>query len=198
MYEESVDAIYLSALEDPTNVQFDIVDEQRESMYEASSQANEEQVVKTGMTGRAGEYYSAGEIHRRGGWAVTFSGNMPRIDLLASDEEHTRTVSVQVKARRPGTWHASTARDMVQRQPVDPEDRFWIFVDLSVWPPRFFVVPHWWMQNDIYDHHQAYLERHGGHRAINDASTHHAIQMSRVLTWEDRWNILGIGLVKPL
>jgi hypothetical protein len=34
------------------------------------------------QVGYAGENFVAAEIHRRGGYAVTFSGNMKGIDLL--------------------------------------------------------------------------------------------------------------------
>jgi len=153
--------------------------------------------VNSGQTGRAGEYFVAGEIHRRGGWAVTFSGNMPGIDLLASDAEHARTVYVQVKAKRSGTWHASTRRDAARREPVADENRFWVLIDLGLWPPSFYVVPHWWMQNDIHEHHEAYLARHGGRRAVNPSSTHHAIPASRVQDWRDRWDVLELGLLDP-
>lgn len=34
---------------------------------------------------RAGEHFVAAELHRRGAYAVTFAGNMPDIDILASD-----------------------------------------------------------------------------------------------------------------
>ncbi len=37
--------------------------------------------LHTGQVGPAGEHYVAAEIHRRGGYAVTFSGNMKGIDL---------------------------------------------------------------------------------------------------------------------
>jgi len=46
--------------------------------------------VNSDQTGRAGEYYVAAEIHRRGGYAVPFAGHMKNIDLLASDAEHER------------------------------------------------------------------------------------------------------------
>jgi hypothetical protein len=34
------------------------------------------------QVGRAGEMFVAAEIHRRGGYAVTFAGNMHGIDIL--------------------------------------------------------------------------------------------------------------------
>jgi len=48
------------------------------------------------------------------------------------------------------------------------------------------------MENDIHTAHSKYLKGFGGHRAKNDASTHHAIQVSRVVEWKDRWDVLGI------
>jgi hypothetical protein len=36
------------------------------------------------QVGRAGEMFVAAEIYRRGGYAVTFDGNMPGIDIPAS------------------------------------------------------------------------------------------------------------------
>jgi hypothetical protein len=48
---------------------------------------------------RAGELYVAAEIHRRGGYAVTFAGNMPGIDILASGPVDQRRISIQVKAK---------------------------------------------------------------------------------------------------
>ena len=41
--------------------------------------------------GRAGEHYVAAELNRRGTYAVTFTGNMPKIDVMASNAERTRT-----------------------------------------------------------------------------------------------------------
>ncbi|MET0522964.1 MAG: hypothetical protein ABW156_13515, partial [Jiangellaceae bacterium] len=54
------------------------------------------------------------------------------------------------------------------------------------------IAPAWWVQNDIYEHHQAYLKQHGGHRAVNDRSQHHAISTNRLTAWKDRWDVLGI------
>lgn len=39
---------------------------------------------------RAGEYLVAAQVHLRGGYAVTFAGNMPGIDLIASGIGHTQ------------------------------------------------------------------------------------------------------------
>lgn len=139
----------------------------------------------------AGENFVAAEIHRRGGYAVTFSGNMKGIDLLASDVNHDRIISIQVKTKTAGAWQTSIAHGKEQTEPANVT-RFWILVDLGNADPEYYIVPAWWMENDIHAAHNKYLDEHGGKRAKSDASTHHSIPVKRVEEWKDRWNVLGI------
>lgn len=146
------------------------------------------------QVGRAGEYFVVAELNKRGAFAVPFAGNMPKIDLIACNHDQSRTIHIQVKTKRGGrTWHSSVvgSRPMASTQ---NETNFWVFVDLgSVTDPvRYWVVPDWWIRNDIYSAHQAYLDRHGGQRAINPDSTHHAIDENRLSLWQGRWDTLGI------
>ena len=53
-------------------------------------------------------------------------------------------------------------------------------------------MPTWWIENDIYEHHQAYLARYGGHRAVTEGSKHHGLADERVDQWKDKWEILSI------
>lgn len=146
------------------------------------------------QVGRAGEYFVVAELNKRGAFAVPFAGNMPKIDLIACNHDQSRTIHIQVKTKRGGrTWHSS----IVGSQPMtasENETSFWIFVDLSDQDtsPRYWVVPDWWIKNDIYTAHHAYLIRHGGQRASNPDSTHHAIDENRLREWQARWVILGI------
>lgn len=148
---------------------------------------------KNHQTARAGEHYVAAELNRRGAYAVTFAGNMPKIDILASDTDRERTISIQVKTRRTGTWHAST-KDGRQAKRKKNEDRFWIFVDIEKVdsPPCYYIVPDWWMRNDIFKKFEEIKARHGGQRAKNPDSTHHGIRIKRVEQWKDRWDILKV------
>ena len=106
------------------------------------------------QVGRAGEMFVAAEIHRRGGYAVTFAGNMPGIDIPASDLSDSRRVSIQVKTKRTGTWHARFPRDGAKCAEDPDVSSYWAFVDL------------------------------GGE--------HHAIPLSRIGQWQDRWDVLDI------
>ncbi|MDQ3907610.1 MAG: hypothetical protein M3268_04620 [Acidobacteriota bacterium] len=146
---------------------------------------------------RAGEHFVAAELNKRGAYAVTFAGNMPKIDLLACNSDQSRTVQIQVKTKRSGpSWHSSIVDCTPMEEPANPldEKKFWVLVDLGG-PnsmPRYWIVPDWWMRNDIYTVHQAYLSKHGGRRARNPDSKHHAIEEKGLAAWQDKWDILGI------
>jgi hypothetical protein len=116
---------------------------------------------------------------------------MRDIDLRASDADHDRVISIQVEAKTAGTWQTSTTRGKKRKAPA-AETKYWVLVDLGKEYPELYVVPCWWMENDIYEAHSKYLKDSGGHRVKNNASTHHAIPVSRILDWKDRWDVLDI------
>ena len=152
---------------------------------------------QTQRVARAGEYFVAAELNKRGAYAVTFAGNMPKIDLMACNHDQSRTIHIQVKTKRGGrTWHSSTVGSRPTDPPSNPldENLYWVFVDLGAEdsPPQYWVVPDWWIRNDIHVAHKNYLDRHGGQRARNPNSTHHSIDENRLAEWRGRWNILGI------
>ncbi len=143
---------------------------------------------------RAGEYFVVAELNKRGAFAVPFAGNMPRIDILACNLDQSRTVYIQVKTKQHWkTWQTNINQGR-KISPRDNETNFWVFVDLGErdTSPRYWIVPEWWIRNDIYEVHQDYLNKHGGERARNPESTHHAIDEKRLEQWKDRWDILGI------
>jgi hypothetical protein len=75
-------------------------------------------IPNTQQVARAGEYFVTGELYRRGAYVVQFPGNTPKVDLSASDQDLTRTVSIQVKTKseRSQSWQVHTtdgrARDL--------------------------------------------------------------------------------------
>ena len=74
------------------------------------------------------------------------------------------------------------------------EDKFWIFVDLLKEndPPEYYIVPTWWMRNNIHNTHKAYLKKRFGRRAKALESKHHAVDAKRLLEWKNRWDLLNI------
>jgi hypothetical protein len=147
--------------------------------------------LKVQQVGQAGEHFVAAELHRRGAYAVTFSGNMPNIDILASDTEQKRTVAIQVKTKTTGTWHTTILRGAPRTENAE-EDRFWILVDIGQdpeRPPGYWIVPEWWIVNHI---HVRYQEKPRGAWSRNPDSKHFAIIPKNVEQWRDRWDLLAI------
>jgi hypothetical protein len=79
-----------------------------------------------------------------------------------------------------------------KRKAPEAETKYSVLVDLGNEYPEFYVVPLWWMENDIHTAHSKYLADSGGHRVKNDASTHHAIPVARIAEWKDRWDVMEI------
>ena len=72
-------------------------------------------MLKTNTIGRAGEHYVAAEINRRGAYASPFSGNVPGIDVIATDARQERVAFIQVKTKRVEghRWPASLSHGWV-------------------------------------------------------------------------------------
>jgi hypothetical protein len=68
--------------------------------------------VATGKVGRgnSSQFYVAGELCRRGHYAVVTLGNTPNTDILCSNEDGTKFVHIQVKTFVPGNRTASIGK----------------------------------------------------------------------------------------
>jgi hypothetical protein len=129
------------------------------------------------------------ELLRRGARVAPLLEGRSR-NYLSVSAPGRRSV-VYVKTRRVGTWH-SDARRGTPRSPETDERRYWLFVDLMADPVEFYVVPEWWMENDIHQKHEAFLAEHGGTRPRSPRSTHHGIVADRLAAWRDRWDLLSL------
>lgn len=115
-------------------------------------------------------------------------GNKPFITFTAPNG---KKVKISTRSKSSGTWQTSTrygAHGTVQEN----ESEFWVFVDLGREPVAFYIAPLSWVRNDIHLAHRAYLEKHGGHRAENDESEHHAISVKRIIEWQECWALMGL------
>ena len=57
-------------------------------------------MAQTDKIGRAGEHFVAAELNRRGAYASPFSGSVPGIDIVATDDHQERMTYIQVKTKR--------------------------------------------------------------------------------------------------
>lgn len=140
-----------------------------------------------------GRSFVESELRKRGATSVTFIGKQ-KIYLQVSNSDQNRTVQIQVKTKRgKGNWHSRTDEAEEIKTPPNPEDirKFWVFVDLSG-SHKYWIVPDWWIRNNIFEAHREYTNKYGGGRAKNDSSNHHSIDEKRLTEWQDRWEILNI------
>jgi hypothetical protein len=98
---------------------------------------------------------------------------------------------VTTRAKKSATWQTTTTygKPCLENH---LENQYWVFVDLEFDPPKFYPVPLWWILNNIYEVHEEYLKRYGGHRKRNDNSNHHAVQLERIKSWESRWKNMDL------
>jgi len=135
---------------------------------------------------RVARQRTVAQLVRRGFKKVMEARDLNRT-VLKAETPSGRFATLIVKAKTSGSWQATIADGEVSKI---RKDVTWIFVDLAG-GPDYFVARDDWVRRDIDDAHQKYLRRHGGHRARNDASLHHAIHPVRVSEWKDRWDVIG-------
>ena len=146
------------------------------------------------QTAQAGRRVVVAELQRRDATDVTFLQKERQIDVRASNAARTRTVTIRVKTKTRGNWHASV-KDGAARGLAASKQDFWVLVDLGPGGqqlPKFFVMPGRWIREHIDEHYAWWLSIHGGQRPVNPASPHVAIEPSAVAQWQDRWDVLGI------
>lgn len=130
------------------------------------------------------------ELVRRGAQVrVERRGN--KKEIIARDPGSVREVVIMVRSRTRGDWQTQASYGRI-REPEAVSSRFWVMVDLYKDATNFYVVPEWWIANDIHEKHQEYLAHHGGTRPRNDSSTSTKIETKRVEEWLDRWDQLQI------
>lgn len=158
------------------------------------------------LVGQTGEYLVAAELSRRGLIATTFTGNVPHYDIIASDE-NGRHVSVQVKAKRAGSWQFGDIRQfcditfqgkrqIVGKPKACPVQRLVVtFVRIEEDGNDQFYICTWRMLRDLLvKGHKAFLQRHDGVRPQRWDSLHSAILEKTLTPYRDRWDIIEKNL----
>jgi hypothetical protein len=112
------------------------------------------------LVGVAGEYFVAAELSRRGYIASISMRNTRGIDILATNEQATRSVTIQCKTNQSGgsSWILHE-----KAESFTPKDHFYVFVALTsaLERPRFHVVPARTVARYSRKHHKEFLDRGG-------------------------------------
>jgi hypothetical protein len=138
------------------------------------------------------------EVTRRGGHArVEQDGNKREVVVTGDGDSDSDgkgdsdggAVRLVVRARTAGAWQTKASYGEPRAEEEHPTT-FWVLVHLASGRAFCYVVPEWWIQNDISEKHDDYLRSRGGTRQVNPDSDHHAIGTDRVAQWLDRWDQL--------
>ncbi len=142
------------------------------------------------LTGVAGEYFVAAELSRRGYIASISLRNTRGIDILATNQAATRSITIQCKTNQRGakTW-------MLNQKSEDffALNHYYVFVALgpATERPRFHVVPSQAVAKFITASHQQWLRTpgRGGRPHIDTAMRNFRDEDDAYL---DRWELLGL------
>lgn len=162
--------------------------------------------LETKLVGQVGEFLVCAELGRRGLIATPFAGNVPGYDVVATDE-HLTTVPVQVKTSNGSSWQFSLGKlleiridedtgrqEILGLVPLADPELIYVFVWLghrSGKSDRFFMLTHFEFQALVREHHQAFLDQHGGVRPKKPESLHCAITRGQLEAFENRWELVS-------
>ncbi len=112
--------------------------------------------------GKAGQFFVAGELCRRGYMAVVKPGNSPNTDVFCSNIEGTRFVHIQVKTFVPGNRTCTVG----QKAEIDfGENFFWVLAGIPE-PDGdsefvYYIIPSSVMAGHVAENHRRWLGRVG-------------------------------------
>jgi hypothetical protein len=139
--------------------------------------------------GIAGEYFVAGELTRRGFVASLTLRNTRGIDIIASSEDASRSVAIQVKTTRSDepSWIMNKRAESGHTPKF-----FYILVRLSE-VPAYYVVPSADVAKFCRARHAAWLAAPGrGGRAHRDSNIRKFKDIAE--KYRDRWDLLGLDV----
>lgn len=148
-------------------------------------------------SGISGEFYVAAELTKRGLVASLTSKNTKAIDLLASNSDGSKVVSIQVKTTRYGTSFTLGQKD---EEIETNESLFYVFVNLNITTQNntinygqvdYYVVPMKKVKEYIYNSHRKWLNTPGrnGQQHNDSSMRRYDIQQDDKL---NNWEILGL------
>lgn len=146
--------------------------------------------IKPQLAGVAGEYFVAAELSRRGYIASISLRNARGIDILATNVEASRSVTIQCKTSQlSGTsWMLND-----KCESFASEKHFYVFVVLGapLERPRYHVVPSAIVAKYIYEGHRNWLKTTGvrGQPRVDTAMRKFDDSANEYL---ERWDLLGL------
>jgi len=142
------------------------------------------------LIGVSGEYFVAAELSRRGYVASVTLRNTRGIDILASNEEGSKTVNIQVKTKRfkVKDWMMNKKAESIK-----DKNMFYVFVSLNEEDkkPDYYICPSSDVARYVTRRHKKWLKTPGrsGQKHVDNS----------IRVWEDldnkyldKWDLLGL------
>jgi len=150
------------------------------------------------LVGLAGTYFVAAELSQRGYIATVTSRNTEGIDLLASNINGSKVVSIQVKTSGARIRERFSRSWMMQQkhENVYSDSFFYVFVDLKPnEKPDFYVVPSKVVADYLKHEHEVWLKTPGrGGKKHND-TTMRLFEINDekdIPKYLNRWDLFGL------
>jgi hypothetical protein len=146
--------------------------------------------TKPQLAGVAGEYFVAAELSRRGYIASISLRNARGIDILATNEKASRSVTIQCK-----TTQVSASSWMLNEkcETFASEKHFYVFVGLGslMERPQYHIVPSAIVAKYIYEGHRNWLKTTGvrGQPRVDTPMRRFTDRENEYL---ERWDLLGL------
>ena len=155
------------------------------------------------LTRMAGEYLACAELCRRGLLATTFTGNVPELDILATDKD-LQTIPIQVKGNAKGDWmlransflninynEETKIQTILGEKDFKKSKLIYIFVKVvDQGKDEFYILRLQDLQRIIVKNYNEYLQKHGGRRPKSPKSMHTAILLKHLSGYRDNWKLL--------
>lgn len=146
--------------------------------------------IPTILAGVAGEYFVAAELSRRG-WIASISlRNTRGIDILVTNQEASRSVTIQCKTnqKKGKQWMLSE-----KSETFSPQDHFYVFVGLGEFAerPNYHIVPSKVVAEHVQKFHRLWLDTpgHAGQQHVDNSIRKFSDTENEFL---ERWEFLGL------
>ena len=143
------------------------------------------------LIGVSGEYFAAAELSRRGYIASITLRNTKGIDIIATNEEGTKSINIQVKSTSKssrGGWILNQKAEQMSEKNL-----FYIFVKIpkNNESPSFHIVPSKDLAHVVKTRHKKWLET-PGKKGQKHNETNMRYWRDEDNKYLDRWDLLGL------
>ncbi|MEK7263633.1 MAG: hypothetical protein AAB071_03875 [Bacteroidota bacterium] len=150
-----------------------------------------ENCISKGLTGIAGEYFVAAELSRLGYISTITLKNTKGVDVLATNEQGTKTVAIQVKTNK-----GIRKKWVLQKKTIKNfgPNFYYVFVNLKdkFSHPDYYIVPSRIVTDKVQQGHTSWLRTPGKKGQTRNDSTIRTFSDENE-DYKNKWELLGLG-----